>query len=70
MWFLKKKQKAPQWNITWLDEVDSTNDYMRQQSAMSNERLCVVAADFNAKGADRASTPGRVSLARTYSSAS
>ncbi len=50
MWFFKKKQKAPQWNITWLDEVDSTNDYMRQQHATSNERLCVVAADFQRKG--------------------
>ena len=50
MWFFKKKQKAPQWNITWLDEVGSTNDYMRQQNATSNERLCVVAADFQRKG--------------------
>lgn len=51
MWcFNRKKKKVVKPNIIWLDETDSTNNYLKNYIPASDEKICVVVADYQEAG--------------------
>ena len=51
MWnFNKKKKKDVKPNIIWLDETDSTNNYLKNYIPASDEKISVVVADYQKAG--------------------
>ena len=51
MWgFNRKKKKDVKPNIMWLDETDSTNNYLKNYIPASDEKISVVVADYQNVG--------------------
>lgn len=51
MWcFNRKKKKVVKPNIIWLDETDSTNNYLKSYIPASDEKICVAVADYQEAG--------------------
>lgn len=51
MWcFNRKKKKVVKPNIIWLDETDSTNNYLKNYIPASDEKICVVVAEYQEAG--------------------
>lgn len=49
----------------YLEETDSTNDFLRQYTPGEDENMTVVWTDFDEKVADKVLTIGRVRQERT-----
>jgi len=51
MWcFNRNKKKTVKPNIIWLDEIDSTNNYLKNYVPVSDEKISVVVADYQKSG--------------------